>query len=141
MKRRFRSIAIGLAVLGLGAGLPPAASAQPAGGWAGGWTGGGLAPALGAPAPTVRPLAPDPIDQSKALSTRGVPSAGPPPPMTYRLVPERRVLVPGTSREIAIPPHYERLQPDGSWQAPPVTGYGTRGEGPVYVPEPRQVAP
>ena len=61
--------------------------------------------------------------------------------MAYRLVPERRVLVPGTSREIVIPPYYERLQPDGSWQAPPVTGYGTRGEGPVYVPEPRQAAP
>jgi hypothetical protein len=142
MKRRVRVTAIGLAALVLGAGLPTAASAQPAGGWAGGWTGGGPAPALGpAPAPMVRPLAPDPIDQSKALSTRGVPSAGPQSPMAYRLVPERRVLVPGTSREIVIPSYYERLQPDGSWQAPPVTGYGTRGEGPVYVPEPRQAAP
>src|SRR5687768_1511099 len=123
--KRCRVIAVALGALVLGAGLPPGASAQPAGGWAGGWTGGGPAPA-----PTVRPLGPDPIDQSKALSTRGVPSAGPPPPVAYRLVPEQRVLVPGTSREIVIPPYYERLQPDGSWQAPPVTGYGTRGEGP-----------
>ncbi len=142
MKRGSRLIAVALAALALSAGLAPAASAQPAGGWAGGWTGGGPAPALGpAPAPSVRPLAPDPIDQSKALSTRPVPSAGPEPPIAYRLVPERRILVPGTAREIVIPPYYERLQPDGSVLAPPVTGYGTRGEGPVYVPEPRQAAP
>jgi hypothetical protein len=139
MKRCSRVIAGALALC---AGLAPAAIAQPAGGWAGGSTIGGSAPALGPPARPVRPLAPDPIEQSKALSARGVPSAGPAPSIVYRLVPEQRFLVPGSpGREIVIPPYYERLQPDGSWQAPPVTGYGTRGEGPVYVPEPRQVAP
>ena len=143
MKRCSRVIAVALGALALCAGLAPAAIAQPAGGWAGGSTIGGSAPALGLPpARPVRPLAPDPIEQSKALSARGVPSAGPAPSIVYRLVPEQRFLVPGSpGREIVIPPYYERLQPDGSWQAPPVTGYGTRGEGPVYIPEPRQVAP
>ena len=117
------------AALALAVGLAPAAGAQPAGGWAG----GGVAPRPG--------LAPDPIDQSRALSSRGAPTAGPPPTIQYRLVPEQRVHVPGTGREVVIPPYYERLLPDQSWQAPPVTGYGTRGEGPVYIPEPRQLAP
>ena len=119
-------IAIGTLTLGLG--LAPAASAQPAGGWAGGGT------------PTRPGLAPNPIDQSRALSTRGLAPLPPAPVPEWRLVPERRVLVPGTSHEIVIPSYYERQGPFGV-QTPPVTGYGTRGEGPIYIPEPKQAAP
>lgn len=117
------------AVLALVGWLAPGGSAQPAGGWAGGGT------------PTRPGLAPSPIDQSRALSTRGLPPLSPAPVPDSRLVPERRVRVPGTDREIVIPSYYERRLPDQSWQAPPVTGYGTRGEGPIYIPEPSQAAP
>jgi hypothetical protein len=125
---RVAAIASGVA-LALVATLIGAANAQPAGGWAGGG------------APTRPSLRPDPIDQSKALSARGVPALGSAPSPEFRLVPERRVLVPGTDREIVIPSYYERQLPDQSWTQPPITGYGTRGEGPIYIPEPRQAAP
>ena len=117
------------AVLALGVGMASAPGAQPAGGWAGGG------------APTRPALAPNPIDQSRELSTRGLPPLPPAPAPEWRLVPERRVHVPGTDREIVIPSYYERQFPDRAPQAPPVTGYGTRGEGPIYVPEPSQTAP
>jgi len=138
-----RVVAIASAVaLALVAAPALPASAQPAGGWAGGWNGGPVTGGWNGSPVRPRPgLAPDPIEQSKALSMQGVPSAGPPPAIEYRLVPERRVLVPGSHREIVIPPYYERQLPDGSWTQPPITGYGTRGEGPIYIPEPRQAAP
>src|SRR5262245_8092467 len=123
-----------VAALALCAALAPVAEAQPAGGWAGGWNGSPVSP-------RPRPGGPDPIEQSKSTSLQRLPSAGPPPAVEYRLVPERRVLVPGSSREIVIPPYYERQLPDGSWTQPPITGYGSRGEGPIYIPEPRQAAP
>ena len=118
------------AVLVLSVWLAPAASAQPVGGWAGG----------GVPA---RPgLAPNAIDQSRALSTRGLPPLSAAPMPEWRLVPEQRVQVPGTKSEIVIPSYYERQLPNQSWpQAPPVTGYGTRGQGPIYIPDPNQPAP
>jgi len=123
------STIIAAAALASSVGLAPVASAQPAGGWAGGGT------------PTRPGLAPNPIDQSRALSTRGLPPLPPAPEPEWRLVPERRVQVPGTNREIVIPSYYERQGPIGPPQAPPVTGYDTRGAGPIYIPEPNQVAP
>src|SRR5437773_12537239 len=67
-----------------------------------------LQPPLVPPSPARSPLAPDPIDQSPGLSLRPVPSAPVPPPPIERLVPEQRVIVPGTNREVVIPAHYER---------------------------------
>ena len=128
-KRIIRRMTTAGVMLALGVWMGAAASAQPAGGWAGGGA-------------TTRPgLAPNPIDQSRALSTRGLPPLPAAPVPEWRLVPERRVQVPGTDREIVIPSYYERLVPVGPPQAPPVTGYGTRGEGPIYIPEPNQAAP
>ena len=121
--------AIAAVALALSPWLPPVASAQPAGGWAGGG------------APTRPGLAPDPIDQSRGLSMRGLPALPPAPVPEWRLVPERRVQLPGTNREIVIPSYYERQGPIGPPQAPPITGYGTGGEGPIYIPDPSQAAP
>jgi hypothetical protein len=87
-----------------------------------------IQPPLVQPSPGRSPLAPDPIDQSRGLSLRPVPSAPVPPPPTERLVPEQRVIVPGTNREVVIPPHYERQVTDQRWQVPPLTGYGSQGE-------------
>lgn len=88
--------------------------------------------ALSAPAaaqPMARPgLAPDPIDQSRALSTRTVPALPAPAPPAERLVPERRVRVPGTDRQIVVPSHYERRISDQQSQVPPLSGYGAGGE-------------
>jgi hypothetical protein len=77
--------------------------------------------------------APNPIDQSRDLSTSGLPkldAAGTP---TERLVPERRLRDPATGREIVIPAHYERRITDQQWWVPPLTGYGSHHEGPVHI--------
>jgi len=92
---------------------------------------------LGAPAaaqPTWRPgFAPDPIGQSRALSERPLQTAPAPPPPAERLVPERRVFVPGMAHEVVVPPHYERRITDQQYQAPPLIGLGARGEI-VHIP-------
>jgi hypothetical protein len=55
--------------------------------------------------------APDPIDQSRGLSTKPVPSAPSPEQPTERVVPESRHRDPATGREIVVPPRYERSGP------------------------------
>lgn len=78
-------------------------------------------------------LAPDPIDQSRGLSTRGVPKLGAAEPPAERLVPERRFRDPLTGREVVIPAHQERRLTDQRYWVPPLTGYGAH-EGPVHIP-------
>ena len=73
-------------------------------------------------------FAPDPIGQSRALSERPLQTAPAPPPPAERLVPERRVFVPGMAHEVVVPPHYERRITDQQYQAPPLLGLGARGE-------------
>ena len=70
---------------------------------------------------------PDPIDQSKGLSTKPLPSAPAPDQPRERLVPEKRHRDPHTGGEVVVPPHYER-----PGQPLPVTGDGTKG--PVLAP-------
>jgi len=94
----------------------------------------GQSPRGGAPRPPLPGTAPDPIGQSRALSSRPVLALPPPPSPEERLVPERRVLVPGTRTEIVIPSHYERRLSDQRSQVPPLTGYGTRGEAIIHLP-------
>jgi len=53
-------------------------------------------------------LAPDPIDRSRALSTRLVPTLAAPEQPIERLVPENRLRDHGTGKEIVIPPDYGR---------------------------------
>ena len=55
--------------------------------------------------------APDPIDHSKDLSTKPMPSLPGPTPPTERLVPESRHRDPATGREFVVPKHYERSTP------------------------------
>jgi hypothetical protein len=76
---------------------------------------------------------PSAIDQSRDLSTHGVPKLGAATTPAERLVPERRVRDPRTGREIVIPAHYERRITDQQWWVPPLTGYGANHEGPVHI--------
>ena len=104
----------------------------------------GLAVALalvfwsGAATPTtaqVRPgAAPDPIDQSRGLSTQPRPALPPSGQPTERLVPESRQREPGTGREIVTPPYYDRQTPDRVWQGPPPATYGPPRDTPPRMP-------
>jgi hypothetical protein len=80
-----------------------------------------------------RPFAPDPIDQSRALSTRPLPSVGPVPQPAERYVPERRVTVPGTGREIIVPGHTERAISGTQAQVPTLPTYSTNPTGPFHI--------
>jgi hypothetical protein len=91
-------------------------------------------PPIGGQTGTRLGVAPDPIDQSKSLSTRPTPALPAPKEPVERLVPERRVFVPELGREVVIPPHYERRLSDQQYQVPPLSGFGTRGEGPLHIP-------
>ena len=65
---------------------------------------------------------PDPIDQSRGLSTKPVPSAPGPDQPTERVVPESRQRDPATGREFVVPPHYERSGPGQPSTSPPPPG-------------------
>jgi hypothetical protein len=91
--------------------------------------------ASGPAAAQVRPgAAPDPIDRSRGLSGRPMPTVTAPNQPTERLVPESRQREPGTGREIVTPSYYERSTPDGTWQAPPPTSYGAPPGNPTRIP-------
>ena len=107
----------------LAASWPADAFAQPS---RGGGSIGSLPPVRTGPAPS-------PIDQSRDLSTQGVPKLGAAGTPNERLVPERRVRDPLTGREFVIPAHYERRITDQQWWVPPLTGYGANHEGPVHI--------
>jgi hypothetical protein len=77
---------------------------------------------------------PDAIDRSRELSTRPVPRVDAPEPPPERLVPERRVRVPGTDKEVVIPPHYERQITDQQSAAPTLPAYPTDGGPIIHVP-------
>jgi hypothetical protein len=87
---------------------------------------GSLPPVRTGPAPTA-------IDQSRGLSTQGLPKLGAAGTPTERLVPERRLRDPVTGRETVIPAHYERRITAQQWWVPPLTGYGAHHEGPVHI--------
>ncbi len=83
----------------------------------------------------VRPgKAPDPIDQSRGLSTRPVPSLPAPEQPTERVVPESRQRDPGTGREFVVPPHYERSTPGQPSSSPPPSAFPPPGDA---LPRPR----
>jgi hypothetical protein len=121
--RAHRRLGAVVLAAGLAASWPVGASAQPS-------RGGGSIGSL--PAVRTGP-APSAIDQSRSLSTHGVPKLGAATTPTERLVPERRVRDPLTGREIVIPAHYERRITDQQWWVPPLTGYGANHEGPVHI--------
>lgn len=92
--------------------------------------------ASGSTAAQVRPgAAPDPIDQSRGLSGRPMPTLTAPKQLpAERLVPESRQRDPGTGREFVTPSYYERSTPDGTWQAPPPMSYGAPAGSPMRIP-------
>lgn len=86
----------------------------------------------GLPASLTRPL--DPIDRARALSTAPRPSLGPAPQPAERVVPERRVTVPGTAQQIVIPAHSERILSNTQVAVPTLPVYGSTGALPPGVP-------
>jgi hypothetical protein len=78
--------------------------------------------------------APDPIDQSRGLSTKPVPSAPGPDQPTERVVPESRQRDPATGREFVVPPHYERSVPGQPSSSPPPGAFPPPGDS---LPRPR----
>ena len=78
--------------------------------------------------------APDPIDQSRGLSTQPRPALPAPPQPSERLVPESRQRESGTGKEYVTPPHYERSTPDRTFQGPPPTTYGPPSGTPGPIP-------
>src|SRR5262245_35992918 len=70
---------------------------------------------------------PDPIDQSRDLSTRPMPSLPAPEQPTQRLVPESRNRDSVTGRDVVVPPHYERSIP-GQTSSPPPGALPPAGE-------------
>ena len=91
----------------------------------------GAAEAQSVPVPG-RP--PDAIDRSRELSTRPLPRVDAPEPPAERLVPERRVRVPGQDQDVVIPPHYERPLSDQQSVAPTLPGYPADGGPIIHVP-------
>jgi hypothetical protein len=83
---------------------------------------------LGSPA---RPT--DAIEQSRSLSTAPRPSLGPVPTPAERWVPERRVTVPGTARQIVIPGHFERALSDTQVVVPTTPVYGATPGEPQHI--------
>jgi hypothetical protein len=77
---------------------------------------------------------PDAIDQARQRALTPVPKAPAAPPPGERYVPERRFYSPELGREIVIPGHYESRISDQQYVAPPLIGYGPRGETPVLIP-------
>ena len=77
---------------------------------------------------------PDPIDQARSRALAPVPKAPVQPSPSERFVPERRFYSPELGREIVVPGHYESRITDQQYVAPPLTGYGPRGERPVLIP-------
>jgi hypothetical protein len=79
----------------------------------------------GLPATLGRPA--DPIDRARELSTAPRPSLGPAPQPRERIVPERRVTVPGTAQQIVIPAHSERVLSNTQVEVPTLAVYGSPG--------------
>jgi hypothetical protein len=94
----------------------------------------GLAPAQvpGLPGSLTRP--PDPIDRARSLSTAPRPALGPAPQPAERVVPERRVTVPGSAQQIVIPAHTERVLSNTQVEVPTLPVYGSTGALPPGVP-------
>jgi hypothetical protein len=86
---------------------------------------------LGLPKNLTRPA--DPIDRARSLSTQPRPTLGPLPEPAERWVPERRVVVPSTAREIVVPGHYERRLSDTQVEVPMLPVYGTAPQGPFHI--------
>jgi hypothetical protein len=85
--------------------------------------------------PTAAQVRPDPIDRSRGLSTKPMPTLAAPEQPPERVVPESRQRDLGTGKVFVVPPHYERSTTDRQWQAPPPTRYGTPpGESPRRIP-------
>jgi hypothetical protein len=77
---------------------------------------------------------PDAIDQARQRALAPVPRAPVPAAPVQRWVPERRLYSPELGREIVVPGHYETRISDQQYAVPPLTGYGPRGENPVFIP-------
>ena len=78
--------------------------------------------------------APDPIDQSRGLSSKPIPSAPVPEQPAQRVVPESRHRDPATGREFVIPPRYERSGPGLPSSSPPPGAFPPPGDS---LPRPR----
>lgn len=71
---------------------------------------------------------PDPIDQSKDLSTKPMPSLPAPDQPIERVVPESRQRDPATGREFVTPPRYERSTPGLPSSSPPPGAFPPPGD-------------
>ena len=78
-----------------------------------------------------RPL--DPIERARSMSTAPRPSLGPAPQPAERWVPERRVTVPGTARQIVVPGHTERVLSDTQVVVPTLPVYGAGPGVPAHI--------
>jgi hypothetical protein len=85
----------------------------------------------GLPPSPARPV--DPIERARSMSTAPRPSLGPAPQPAERWVPERRVTVPGTARQIVIPGHSERVLSDTQVVVPTLPVYGAGPGAPSHI--------
>jgi hypothetical protein len=90
-------------------------------------------PTVGRP-PSSLGRPPDAIDQARQRALTPVPRTPAVAPPAQRWVPERRFYSPEFGREIVVPGHHERRISDQQYAVPPLTGYGPRGENPVFIP-------
>jgi hypothetical protein len=85
----------------------------------------------GLPPSPARPV--DPIERARTLSTAPRPPLGPAPQPAERWVPERRVTVPGTAKQIVVPGHTERVVSDTQVVVPTLPVYGAGPGAPSHI--------
>jgi hypothetical protein len=87
---------------------------------------------IGAGAGPRYPYQSSPVDRVYRDAQKPLPRLPAAPPPATRWVPERRVIDPGTRRDVVIPGHEERRITETQVNVPPLTGYGPGG--PVHIP-------
>jgi hypothetical protein len=85
----------------------------------------------GLPPSPARPV--DAIERARSMATAPRPTLGPAPQPAERWVPERRITVPGTARQIVIPGHTERVLSNTQVVVPTLPVYGAPPGAPTHI--------